>query len=261
MPDTLAHALIPGNLPTFSFVLTRVTGLALAAPLWSMSGLPKMFRAGLAAILTAILLPLTPQVEMPESVMLLPAGMAVELLIGLTIGLTAAVLVHAVAMAGEVVATQMGLNLTPSLTPMSESLVPGVGQLQSLLALMIYLGVGGHLVLIRVLAESFTAIPPGAAVAVDGGAVVGMTLIATFYEAALMTAAPALVALILIDVAVAITSRAVPQVHAILVLFPATIGIGLLIVGLSLPLVASTLHGWMTDLPNRAASAVEAFRP
>jgi flagellar biosynthetic protein FliR len=204
---------------------------------------------------------MAPRVAPPDPLLVLPVALAMEFLIGLVIGLTAAVIVHGVGLAGQVLAMQMGLSLGEAVSPLSDVQVPGVGQIKSVLALMIYVGVGGHLVLLQGVAASLETLPPGVKISLDEGTALTVSLLGSFYMIALRTAAPAMVALLLTNTAVAITSRAVPQLHAILVLFPVNIGVGLIMLGAALPMIASTLTGWMDELPEKVLWALTAFRP
>ena len=259
MPESLRLALTPENLPTFAFVATRVGGLMVAAPLWSMKSLPRRFRAGLTVVLTLMLLPGMPAAKVADSLVLLPLGLVTEFLIGLVVGLTAAVLVYGVALAGEMLTHQMGLNLGAEASPLSGVSVPGIGELKMYLALMIYVGVNGHLMLLRGLADSFAAIPPGGPVSVAGWPSVATHLLGATYRSAVQAAAPAMVALILVDLAIGITSRVVPQLNAIMVLFPLSIGLGLLMVGASLPVVSASIFHWMSALPETVAYVLGGF--
>jgi flagellar biosynthetic protein FliR len=259
MPEPLQQVLTPGNWPAFVFVLTRVSGFMLAAPLWSMDGVQRLARVAVAVVLAVVLLPVTHRVPLPQELVLLPLPLALELLVGLVIGLTAAVLVHGVAFAGETVALQMGLSLGPAVSPMSSVHVPGVGQIKTILSLLIYVSVGGHLMLLRGLADSLEAIPPGMTMNLEGGVALGANLFGTFFTCAIRIAAPAMVTLLVIHAAVAITGRAVPQLNAILVAFPLTIGVGLLMIGASIPVMASLITGWMADIPGRVALVIQGF--
>ena len=167
-----------------------------------------------------------------------------EVLIGVAIGLTAAVIVQGVAYAGEVVAMQMGLALGPALSPMPDLEVSGVGQIKGLLALLIYLAVGGHLMLLRGLAESLRSVPPGAPVGLDSGSGC-ILLFGSLFSTAIRTAAPVMVALLLTNAALAILNRAVPQMNAMMVLVPLSIGVGLIMLGAALPFLANDIGGWM----------------
>jgi flagellar biosynthetic protein FliR len=251
----------PDAWPTFVFITARLTGLFLVAPLWSMTTVPKLARAAMMVLLAMVLLPGAPRVAMPEHALELPVPLAMEMLLGLAIGLTAAVVVHGAALGGELVSLQMGLSLGPALAPMPEFEASGVSQLQSLLALVIYVAVGGHLMLLRGVADSLQALPPGAPFAIGDGGRTIVAMAGTLFSSAVRTGAPVIVALLVTNVALAILSRAVPQLNAMMVSFPLSIAIGLVMVGAALPVAAATLDGWMRDLPLRIAEVTGAFAP
>lgn len=161
IPDFFAEILTPGRWPAFVLVSARLAGLMFTAPLWSMSDLPRLARAAITVLLAVTLLPAVPPTKLPEEILALPLPFAMELLVGIVIGLTAGILVQGVALSGEVLSLQMGLSLAPQLAPMPDLQVSGVGLLQSNLALLIYVAVGGHLMLLRGLAQSLQTLPPG----------------------------------------------------------------------------------------------------
>src|SRR5439155_12254712 len=115
--------------------------------------------------------------------------------------------------------------------------------------------------LIQGLAESLRALPPGSAMSLEGGAHAAIPLFATIYLTAIRAAAPVMVTLVVVNFAVAILSRAVPQMNAMMVSFPITIGIGLVMLGASLPIVASSVDTWMRALPAGIEAAWSGFRP
>jgi len=260
MPDFLTEILAPGNWPTFVFVAARVGGLMLVAPLWSMTALTQTARAAIVVLLAILLLPLTPRAAVPEQIVQVPVALAMEVLIGLAIGLTAAVIVQGVALAGEVVSLQMGLSLAPALSPMMHEQPSGVGQMQSLLAMVIYLGVGGHLVMIQGLAYSFRLLPPGAPLALETGGGAASGLMGILFQTGLRAAAPVMVALLLTNIAMAILSRAVPQLNTMMVALPLSIGVGLVMMGAALPFMTASIGRWMQTLPDSVASIVQSFR-
>lgn len=261
MDPIFTQAFTPDRWPAFVLVTARISGLMLTAPLWSMTAMPRAARAAITVLLALVLLPGTPAVPDAEHVLDLPVPMALELVIGLAIGLTAAVLVQGVGLAGEVISLQMGLSLGPALAPMPDVQVSGVGQLKTFLALLIYVSVGGHLVLLEGLAGSLRALPPGTPMDLDAGARGATLLLGTLYTSALRAAAPVMVTLLITNVALAILSRAVPQLNTMMVSLPMTIGVGLIMLGASLPLVASAIGGWMSGLPVSVAGVVGQFQP
>jgi flagellar biosynthetic protein FliR len=176
------------------------------------------------------------------------------------IGLTAAVLIYGVGLAGQTLALQMGLSLGPVFLPMAGHPESGIGKIKSFLAMMVYLGVGGHLILLRGIADSLQLLPPGSPMSLAGGGGAAVQMAETLFTTAISVAAPVMVTLLLTYAAVAILNRAVPQIHTMLVAFPLTIGIGLIMIGAALPLVTSAIRTWMHAIPGSLDGAIESFR-
>jgi flagellar biosynthetic protein FliR len=233
----------------------------LIAPLWSMSAVPRTVRGAIAVVLTIMLLPAAHPVRLPDDVFGMPVLLGSELILGLAIGLTAAVLMQGVALAGEVASLQMGLSLGAALTPMPEAPVSGIGELKSFFALSIYVGLGGHLTLISGLGESLITIPPGSALNLSDGAHAVLALGGTVFSTGVRAAAPVMVALFLANLALAVVSKAVPQLNVMMVAFPLTIGLGLLVLAAALPFVGTQLSGAVGALPRTVEATVQAFTP
>jgi len=261
IPDFLAQAFSPDRWPTFVFLTARLGGMMTIAPLWSMTTLPKAARAAITVVLALALLPACPPVHAPEETFDLLLPLALEGLVGLAIGLTAAVLVQGMAMAGEVVSLQMGLSLGPVLAPTPDVAVPGVAQLQTILALLVYASLDGHLMLLKGLADSLRVLPPGSGFGLSGEAAPVVALLGTLFTCAVRAAAPVMVALLLANLALAVLSRAVPQLNAMMVAFPITIGVGLIMIGASVPVMTGAMRGWTETLPAMAAAALRGFQP
>jgi len=259
IPDLFGQIMAPGRWPAFVLISARLSGLMLVAPLWSMTSLPRLARAAITVLLSAMLLSSVPETRLPDELLALPLPFAMELVVGLVIGLTAAILVHGVALAGEVISLQMGLSLAPQLAPMPDLQVSGVGLIQSNLALLIYVGIGGHLVLLRGLADSLQTLPPGSPMDLSGGRDAALAM-GGLFRCAVRTAAPMMVTLLLANLALAFLSRAVPQINTMMVSFPVSIGIGLLMIGAALPFVASSIEGMVHQLPGGVDALVGALR-
>jgi flagellar biosynthetic protein FliR len=258
---SIVQALQPAHWPTLVLVSARLVGLMLAAPLWSMSGVPRSFRSAMVILFTLILLPTVSEQPLPTEPLGLVLPLAGELAMGLAIGLIGAVFMAGIGLAGEVAALQMGLNLGPALSPMADATVTGVGELKNLLAVCLYVTLGGHLVLLSGVAESFRAIPPGGTVNLEaGGRAVGV-LAGTVFSVAIRAAAPIMVALLLANVGLAILSRAVPQLNAMAVAFPITIGLGLLMLGAALPFTGAFIGQWAGGLHGSVGRMIDAFTP
>ncbi len=254
-------ALAPSRWPTLVVVGARFIGLMLTAPLWSMPEMPRSLRGAMVVLFTLAVLPTTSNAKLAPDYAGLPGLLGTELLLGVGIGLTGAVLMAGVALAGEVASLQMGLNLGPSLANMPESPVAGVGELKSMLAMAIYVTLGGHLMLLTGVARSLQEIPPGAALDVVSGGRTVAALVGTLFTTAVRVAAPIMVALLLTNLGIAILGRAVPQINSMVVAFPITIGLGFIALGASLPFMGRVMGEWVTSIPRLVSSIVSAFAP
>ena len=261
MSDPIAALLEPGRWPVFVLITARLGGLMLTAPLWSMTAMPGSVRAAVTLVLAAVLLPLAPATPLPDALVELPLPVAYELLVGLAIGLTAAVVVQGATLAGEVVSLQTGLSLGAALAPVPEMPASGLGQLYGLLALLLYACLDGHLMLLRGLADSLRALPPGAPLALAAGGRELAGIAGALFATALGAAAPVMVTLLLANAALAVLSRAVPQLNAMMVSMPLAIGVGLVVLGFTLPMVAAAMARGVVGLPDEVARALGAFAP
>jgi flagellar biosynthetic protein FliR len=136
-----------------------------------------------------------------------------------------------------------------------------MAQIKTMLALFLYAATGGHLVLLAALAGSLRQLPPGSPVDLAAGAQAAATLAGTLFACAIAAAAPVMVTLLLVNAALAMLNRAVPQLNAMLVSLPVSVAVGLVTLALALPGIAGVMHGWMTALPGRVADALGAFAP
>ena len=246
--------------PNFVLVSARLSGLFLAAPLWSMTGVPKTVRSAAVVLLSAALLPSLPHLRpLPDDMVAMSIVLAGETLMGVAIGLTGALVLHGIAVAGEVASLQMGLSLGEALGSLPPGATVGIGQLQGYFGMLIYLSVGGHLTLYRGLAASFAAVPPGQAWLGATGARQAVDLAATVFSTGVRAAAPVLVALLLANLALAILGKAVPQLNVMMVSFPVTISIGMMALGATLPFLATFVTASIEGLPALVGQTIQAF--
>jgi flagellar biosynthetic protein FliR len=246
--------------PAFVLVSARVSGLFLAAPLWSMTGVPKTVRSAAVVLLSVVLLPSMPHLaSLPDDMVAMSLVLAAETLLGIAIGLTGALVLHGVAIAGEVASLQMGLSLGEALGSLPPGATVGIGQLQGYFGMLIYLSLGGHLTLYRGLAASFAAVPAGQAVLGASGARQAVELASAVFSTGVRAAAPIIVALLLTNLAMAILGKAVPQLNVMMVSFPITISIGMVALAATLPFLAAFLSASVDGLPALVGQTIQAF--
>lgn len=257
--NQLMAALQPVHWPTFAVASARTAGVMFVGPLWSMASIPAQLRGAMAVIITLAILPTMPHAGGVDGLQGVVVPMIAELLLGLAIGMSAAVFVYAVSVAAEVISLQMGLSLGAALASAPELGSPGVGQALGYFTLSVFASLGGHLALIAALARSYQVIPPGAPMDPAAGGHAIVALAAGVFSIAVRVAAPVMVALLITNLALAILNRAVPQLNTMMVAVPVTVAAGLVTLGAALPLLVPLVGSWAAGVGNVADGIVGAF--
>jgi flagellar biosynthetic protein FliR len=223
--------------------LVRVLALFAAAPLLSHRAVPLRLKIGLALLITIVLVPNTPAPPLAD--VLTAAGLALlaeNVAIGLAIGFTIRLVFAALELTGEIIGLQMGLSYAGFFNPTSGQAQNSVGSFMSLLALLMFIAIDGHLMLIHALAESFVAFPLG------GDTMLPLTLERVarmggdMFAIALAIALPFMAVMLLTNIVLGVLARIAPQLNVFAVGFPLTILVGLTTLFLLLPYIEAPLR-------------------
>lgn len=216
----------------------RILGVFSTAPLFSSRSVPMRTRIGLALVIAVCVQPALPS---PPMVSLnSPAALATvvqQLAIGLSIGLAARIIFAAVEMAGEIVGLQMGLNFAGFFDPATGSQASTMGRFYGNTAMLLFIALNGHLLLIQAVVASFATLPVG-----DSGAGVLrqwrlFELGGLIFSYGLWIALPLIAILLFVNLVLGIVSRIAPQMNVFAIGFPLTVSVGLFGVALALPLL------------------------
>jgi len=248
------------KLPVFALVAARLTGLLLFQPVLGSLAVPVQVRAlliiGLAALLTPVV-PVPP--NLPDS----PTGVAVaalgELLLGILLGLAGMLCFYGLQLGGLLLAQESGLAYGQILDPTTEEEDTLLGAFYLQLGLVLFLVLGGHRVLVSVCLDTFRMLPLlGATPATTHGAELLVQGLALGSHLALRVAAPALLALFLVNVALGFISRTMPQLNVLAVGFSLKSLVTLLIMAAALPSGAeafvdatAAIYDWLGNLIGR----------
>ena len=248
----LVPVLVP-QLEAFLLVMVRLGAMLSIAPILGHRSLPVMHRGALAALLALVLTPVVGGSAGSEGDLVrLGLQLASEALLGLAIGFLAHLVLAAVQAAGELFGFQMGFGIATLYDPAFGEPVNVLGRLQETLALLLFLALDGHHLLIRALAGSFRQSRPGAllsAAALGGGiAPLGGRVLTS----AIQLAAPLLGILLALTVGMALLARVAPQTNAFFLASPIIIGIGILGLVQTAPYlvraIGSLVTGMTTDI-------------
>lgn len=221
-------------LAALMFPLARLLGLIAAAPLLSNRAISPRIRlaVGLSAAL-AVLPALPPMPAIPTDSWHALAVLAQQAMIGAAIGFMMRLFFAAVDVAGEMIGLQMGLSFAVFFSPQTGGQTSVVAEFLGLLALLVFLALDGHLMLIQVLVMSFEWLPVGESVDRSGWLLI-VRYAAVMFSSGVMLALPMVAALLITNIALGVLTRAAPQLNLFAVGFPVTLSVGFLILLLSL---------------------------
>jgi flagellar biosynthesis protein FliR len=221
----------------------RIGACFMVAPVISTTTVPPRIRIVLAGAVTMVVAPLLP--PPPDIAALSGEGAVItfqQVLIGAALGFCLQILFDAVTLGGQMLANSMGLSFALNIDPLhgGDSSTPALGQLYTLLVTLTFLSLNGHLVLIETLVQSFTALPLG----VHGLGAAGLHAVALqgsqLFSGALSIALPGVTALLIVNLAFGVMSRAAPSFNLFAIGLPVSLVAGLALVVVGLPMVQST---------------------
>lgn len=249
------------RLQAFLLVNFRLGGMLLAAPIFGRQTIPPLIKVGLAITLAILLMPAIINAGLPvvPSLTDLVALGFKEMLVGVIVGLMLKLLFYAAETAGSVVGFQSGLAIANVVDPSTQTQVNMLGQFWVLVASMIFLAINGHHLLITSLADSFQVIPLGGSIFGAGAADLLMRLSGIMFTLALKMAAPILLTVFLVDVALGVLARTIPQMNIFIIGIPVKIAISLLMIGASLPVFSWALNSMTAFLDEHLQEMIAAL--
>ncbi len=233
----------PGAATILTLVATRVGGVVLVAPVFSASPVPVTVRTLLVVLVSVLLAPvaMASHVGVPAFT---PALAASEMVVGVTIGMGAALIVGASEAAGEILGVQIGLSGAAVLDPLGHGQSSALSSFTSLFTIALLLSLNLHLVMLQALASSLQHLPVGEALHLDAGLWALVELGTRLFILGVRFASPVIGAVMLANAALAVLGRVAPQMNLLAISFPVQIAVGVLALGVALPFIAVSLRGW-----------------
>lgn len=219
---------VEAQLWTLVFLMTRIGAALLAAPFFSAAAVPVQVRVGITGAIAVLVSAWLPIITPPALLSLAGVlAIASEALIGLALGFVLQLSFAAPVIAAEQIGGAMGMSIASTADPVNGAHTPVLGQYFTVMLTVIFLGLGAHLVWLRLLVESFTVFPPG-------GAWFGVAQIerlvgfgSEMFIAAVAIAMPVTLVLLLVQLASGVLSRSAPALNLFALGLPAGILAGL----------------------------------
>ncbi len=238
----LASEIIEGFY-TFLWPMLRISALLITAPILSINAVNIRVRILIALALTIMIYPLH---EWPVIDPVSAEGLFEifnQIFIGAIMGLILQVVTAAIVVAGQSIAASMGLGMANMIDP-NVGNVPVIAQFLIILSSLIFIGFGGHVVLIGLLLDSFTVVPIGLTFA---GTITISNLVswsAMMFLGAVLLALPLMVTMLFINIGVGVITRAAPSLNIFAVGFPAFIFAGFILLIVTMAIMGNRIE-WL----------------
>lgn len=253
----------PGDLLSFFLTVFRISIVLFLLPFFGGNSIPKTVKATLVLILS---LALWPQLSFPgemfpgslTGIVIMIIG---ELILGLILGLLVNFLFGAVQFGGQIVGFQMGFAMVNVVDPITGVSNAVTAHFLYMCTMLTFLVLNGHLQLLNAVGMSFEYIPPGGLLITPGLANHIFQFSNLMFILAIKIAAPIMAALFLVDLSLALISRAAPQMHVLVLGFPVKISVGFFFLGSLFSIMAIYVGDFLLELGPLYKSLMKAGSP
>ncbi|MBL6606482.1 MAG: flagellar biosynthetic protein FliR [Alphaproteobacteria bacterium] len=212
---------VMGVMAKFMLASVRIGAFFVVAPIFGSATIPVQVRVVMAAMLAIMVLAYTdvPAIESFGELRIIGV-LITELLIGIAAGMILSIWFSAAVLAGEKIATSAGLGYAAQIDPNSGGQTPVVSQMLSMFMIILFLGMNGHLVVLRTMLESYSYLPIGAMPAWGAFIKGGIGAASSMFLAAAIIMLPIAIIMLLINLAVGVITRSAPQLNLFSFAFP-----------------------------------------
>ncbi len=239
---------------SFIWPLTRILGLIAIAPPFGNNSVPVQVKLMLGVTLAMIVAPTIPPLTQADPMSV--TGIMIlmqQLVIGMAMGFMVRVVFAGIEMAGEVIGLTMGLGFATFFDPQTKGRSSAISQVLVLVATLLFLTLNVHLSLFAALIESFKTIPISTSLTMGFSfqklAIWGEQI----FIISMRLSLPIVAALLITNIALGILTRAAPQLNLFGIGFPITIGVGFLMLSMTMPYM-------LLPIENAFQSGLEAIQ-
>ncbi|MCW8853614.1 MAG: flagellar biosynthetic protein FliR, partial [Gammaproteobacteria bacterium] len=144
----------------FFWPFVRISAMMMAAPIFGAQLMPVRIRVLMAFAISMIAVPMLPAMPFVDPISY--SGLLVllqQVLIGVAMGFVFHMVFQALIIAGEAIASTMGLGFARMVDPANGVQVPVISQYLIIMATLLFVVLNGHLMLLDLVVESFRILP------------------------------------------------------------------------------------------------------
>ena len=228
--------------------LLRIGALWMVLPVFGSGVVPARVRLILALATTLTVLPVLPPAVPPE---IFSAawwlGIVQQIALGAAMGFVLLFVFEAVLLGGQLVAMAMGLGFAEMSDPLRGASSPVISQYFSIVATLLFLALGGHLIAFQWVVDSFRSHPLETAALSREALWTLLMWGGQIFLGAVKIALPATMALLLVNLSFGVISRSAPSLNLLAIGFPAALLFGMVMLLFSMPLLAQVFTGLLAE--------------
>jgi flagellar biosynthesis protein FliR len=234
----------------FLLIFIRVGVILFVLPFFNSKTIPVILKIGLTFLIAMMIYPVTDvqQGDFPTTVPGLAYLVAGELILGMILGVFVQIFFEGVRIMGQLVGFQTGFSITNILDPQSGTQVSILSNMSYFLAMVLFLVLNGHHILLNALRESFEIINVGALSLSRQMLREIVNHMGEMFIIGIKIGAPAIAALLFAKVVFGLITKLIPQMNIMIVAFPVQIVIGLIFFGISLRLLLIVMENFLGTL-------------
>jgi flagellar biosynthetic protein FliR len=235
---TFTEAQLIAWLSPFFWPFVRVLALFTTLPVLGQRVVPVRVRVALAFLIVVAAqasLPEMPQVPLDSGLAF--AYVAQNVVIGLTLGFAVRIVFSAVEFAGELIGLQMGLNFAGFFDPATGSQATAASRFFGTMVAFLFIAINAHLLVTAAVVQSFHAFPVGPEPFAFLRALTPQAWGSEIFALGLWIALPLVGMLLFVNLVLGVISRVASQINIFAIGFPVTLGVGLVGVLVTLPMM------------------------
>ncbi|WP_303849812.1 flagellar biosynthetic protein FliR [Seleniivibrio woodruffii] len=240
---------------TFLMVMIRTAAIMFTAPVFGSNVIKPHIRMLFSLVFAMIIYTSVKKLDMPDPsgpMLILMIGR--EVILGACIGMLSQMLFIGVQLGGQIIGTQMGFGVVNVFDPQANISISIISQFMNIAMILIFIAVGGHLLLIQAIRASFDTIPVGIH-AINPDSFLYITkMFSTIFITALKITAPVFITLLILQLVLGIMGRMVPQLNLMIVGFPIQISVGMTVLAIGMSyfyiVFEKLLHRYFEEVAN-----------
>ena len=251
----------PNTILSLILTMMRVSIVMFMLPIFSTNNIPVTVKGAITIVFT---LGVWPHLALPGNLM--PAHpfdvaliMLGEVVIGLVLGMAINFLFMGIQSGGELLGFQMGFTMIQFADPLTGNQTGIAAYFLWMASLLTFLAMDGHLYMIKGFAASFSILPPGSLYIGENILWELLRMSAEVFVLALKIAAPVMVAIFMVEVALGLVARTSPQIHIMEFGFPIKIGVGFFFLGLLLMIMSNQIADFIKGMDAMMANLMRGM--